>query len=105
MALSYLRRVSRLVLVGAQTPANELVLGLREEVRALEDPILPQFVREFQGAPSTIRCRTSSLRRRSQGASRSRPAPVAAVWRGAVPSIDQDYVVELREINVPTLIL
>src|ERR687897_3675381 len=40
VVLSYPRRVSRLVLVGAQTPAkeaNEIVLGLQEEVRALED--------------------------------------------------------------------
>src|SRR5918993_3528749 len=34
VALSYPHRVSRLVLVGAQTPANEMILGLREEVRA-----------------------------------------------------------------------
>jgi non-heme chloroperoxidase len=47
-ALSYPRRVSRLVLVGAQTPVNEAVLGLQEEVRALEDPVPPEFVRAFQ---------------------------------------------------------
>src|ERR671915_1561026 len=33
-ALTYQRRVSRLVLVGAQTPANENTAGLVEEVRA-----------------------------------------------------------------------
>ena len=51
VALSYPRRLSRLVLVGAQTPANEAneaVLGLQEEVRALEDPVPPEFVRAFQ---------------------------------------------------------
>jgi non-heme chloroperoxidase len=47
-ALSYPRRVSRLVMIGAQTPANEDVMGLVEEVRALEDPVPPEFVREFQ---------------------------------------------------------
>src|SRR3712207_3877020 len=46
--LSYPRRVGRLVLIGAQTPANEAVLGLVEEVRALEDPVPTEFVREFQ---------------------------------------------------------
>src|SRR5918994_988858 len=46
--LSYPRRVGRLVLIGAQTPANEAVSGLREEVQALEDPVPPEFVREFQ---------------------------------------------------------
>jgi non-heme chloroperoxidase len=51
VALSYPHRVGRLVLVGAQTPANEAneaVMGLREEVRALEDPVPPEFVRAFQ---------------------------------------------------------
>src|SRR5919112_4791647 len=48
VALSYPRRVSRLVLVGPQTPANEAISGLREEVQALEDPVPPEFVREFQ---------------------------------------------------------
>src|SRR3712207_6783849 len=45
--LSYPHRVSRLVLIGAQTPANEAVLGLVEEVRVLEDPVPTEFVREF----------------------------------------------------------
>jgi|SRR5829696_5237482 len=48
MALSYPRRVGHLVLIGAQTPANEAVMGLVEEVRALEDPVPPEFVRVFQ---------------------------------------------------------
>ena len=48
VALSYPRRVSRLGMLGAQTPANEAILGLVEEVRALEDPVPPEFVREFQ---------------------------------------------------------
>src|SRR3712207_8820535 len=47
-ALSYPHRVRRLVLVAAQTPANEAVMGLVEEVRALEDPVPPEFVRGFQ---------------------------------------------------------
>ena len=48
MALSYPRRVSRLVMIGAQSPANEAVMGLVEEIRALEDPVPPEFVRGFQ---------------------------------------------------------
>src|SRR5687767_13476580 len=47
-ALSYPRRVGRLVLIGAQTPANEAVMGLVNEVRALGDPVSPEFVRGFQ---------------------------------------------------------
>ena len=104
-ALSYPRRVGRLVLIGAQTPANEAVMGLVEEVRALEDPVPPEFVREFQ--ESTI----------------YQPVPQefieavileslklpARVWRDyleqAVLSIDHDYVLELCEIEAPTLML
>src|ERR671920_422584 len=51
VVMSYPRRVSRLVLVDAQIPANEAneaVMGLQEEVRALEDPVPPEFVRAFQ---------------------------------------------------------
>ena len=108
VVLSYPRRVSRLVLVGAQTPANEaneVVLGLQEEVRALEDPVPPEFVRAFQEGTihqpvpqeflDTVVSESSKL-----------PARVwRDYWEGAVLSIDQDYVLPLREIDVPTLML
>ena len=108
VALSYPPRVSRLVLVGAQTPANEaneVVLGLQEEVRALEDPVPPEFVRAFQEGTihqpvpqeflDTVVSESSKL-----------PARVwRDYWEGAVLSIDQDYVLPLREIDVPTLML
>ena len=105
VALSYTHRISRLVLIGAQTPANEAISGLMEEVRALEDPVPPEFVRGFQ--QSTVHQPVP------QGfldtvVSESLKLP-ARVWRdyleGAVLSIDHDYVLELREIEVPTLIL
>jgi len=48
VALSYPGRVSSLAMLGAQMPANEAVLGLREELRTLEDPVPEEFVREFQ---------------------------------------------------------
>ena len=50
VALSYPRRVSRLILIAPQTPVhkNEALSGFREEVRTLEDPVPPEFVREFQ---------------------------------------------------------
>jgi non-heme chloroperoxidase len=105
VALSYPRRVSRLVLTGAQTPANEVILGLREEVRALEDPVPPEFVREFQESTIYHPVPEEFL---DTVVSESLKLP-ARVWRdymeGAVLSIDHDYVVELREIEVPTLIL
>jgi non-heme chloroperoxidase len=105
MALSYPRRVGRLVLIGAQTPANGAVSGLREEVQALEDPVPPEFVREFQ--ESTI-YQPVSQEFLDTVVSESLKLP-AQVWRDymeqAVLSIDHDYVLLLREIDVPTLIL
>jgi non-heme chloroperoxidase len=108
VVLSYPRRVSRLVLVGAQTPANEaneVVLGLQEEVRALEDPVPPEFVRAFQEGTIHQPVPQEFL---DTVVSESLKLP-ARVWRdyleGAVLSIDQDYVLPLREIDVPTLIL
>ena len=108
VALSYPPRVSRLVLVGAQTPANEaneVVLGLQEEVRALEDPVPPEFVRAFQEGTIHQPVPQEFL---DTVVSESLKLP-ARVWRdyleGAVLSIDRDYVVELRELDVPTLML
>jgi non-heme chloroperoxidase len=105
VALSYPRRVGRLVLIGAQTPANEAVSGLREEVQALEDPVPPEFVREFQ--ESTI-YQPVPQKFLDTVVSESLKLP-AQVWRDymeqAVLSIDHDYVLLLREIDVPTLIL
>jgi non-heme chloroperoxidase len=104
-ALTNPRRVSRLVLVGAQTPANEAVMGLVEEVRALEDPVPSEFVGAFQ--ESTIH-QPVPQEFLDTVVSESLKLP-ARVWRDyleqAVLSIDRDYVLELREIDVPTLIL
>jgi non-heme chloroperoxidase len=105
VALSYPRRVSRLVLVGAQTLANEAIMGLREEVRALEDPVPPEFVREFQESTIYQPVPQEFL---DTVVSESLKLP-ARVWRDymeqAALSIDHDYVLPLREIEVPTLIL
>jgi non-heme chloroperoxidase len=105
LALSYPRRVSRLVLIGAQTPANEAISGLREEVQALDDPVPPEFVREFQESTIYHLVPQEFL---DTAISESLKLP-ARVWRDymeeAALSIDHDYVVELSEINVPTLIL
>jgi non-heme chloroperoxidase len=105
VALSYPRRVNRLVLVGAHTPANEAIMGLREEVRALADPVPPEFVREFQESTIYQPVPPEFL---DTVVSESLKLP-ARVWRDymeqAALSIDHDYVLELREIDVPTLIL
>src|SRR5918998_5031152 len=49
VALDYSHRVSRLVLIGSPTTLvnNEAVRELGKEMLALEDPISPEFVREF----------------------------------------------------------
>ena len=50
VALDYPHRVSRLVLISSAVTLrdNEAVMGLVEEMLALEDPISPEFVREWQ---------------------------------------------------------
>jgi non-heme chloroperoxidase len=105
VALSYPHRASRLVLIGAQAPVNEAILGLVEEVRALEDPVPPEFVRGFQQSTVHQPVPQEFL---DTVVSESLKLP-ARVWRDyleqAVLSIDHDYVLELPEIEVPTLIL
>jgi non-heme chloroperoxidase len=105
VALSYPRRVSRLVLIAPQTPANEVLSGLLEEVRALEDPVPPGFVREFQESTIYHPVPQEFL---DTAISESLKLP-ARVWRDyleqAVLSIEHDYVIELREIKALTLIL
>jgi non-heme chloroperoxidase len=105
VVLSYPRRVSRLVMIAPQTPAHEVLSGFLEEVRALEDPVPPEFVREFQESTIYHPVPQEFL---DTAISESLKLP-AHVWRdyleGAVLSIDHDYVIELREINVPALIL
>jgi non-heme chloroperoxidase len=105
VALDYPHRLSRLVLIGAQTPANGAVAGLREEVEVLKDPVPPEFVREFQ--ESTV-YRPVPQEFLDTVVSESLKLP-ARVWRDymeqAVLSIDHDYVLPLREIDVPTLIM
>ncbi len=100
VVLDYPHRVSRLVLIGSPTTlvTNETVMEAREDMLALEDPISPEFVREF--AESTIhhpvpeefleRVVSESLKVRpasgattTKGCSRSmtRPASVRSVHR------------------------
>jgi non-heme chloroperoxidase len=104
-ALGYPHRVGRLVLIGAQTPANQAVTGLVEEVRALEDPVPPEFVRGFQESTIYQPVPQEFL---DTVVSESLKLP-ARVWRDyldqAVLSIHHDYVLELREIKAPTLML
>jgi len=109
VALNYPRRVSRLVLIGAATIAataganNEAMLGLAEEVRALEDPVSPEFAREFQ--ESTIH-HPIPEKFLSTAVSESLKLP-ARVWRDYMEGgvLAGGHVARLREINAPTLLL
>jgi len=105
VALDYPHRVSRLVLVGAPTTLlnNEAVMEAVERMRALEDPISPQFVREFQ--ESTIH-HPVSVEFLQRVISETLKVP-ARVWRGYMEGVllTVDDTARLGEIESPTLIL
>ncbi len=104
MTLSYPRRVSRLVMISAQS-VNEVVLELAEAVRTLEDPVPPEFVQEFQESTIYVPVPREFL---ETVVSESFKLP-ARVWRdvmeGTALSVGPDHEAQLREINVPTLII
>jgi non-heme chloroperoxidase len=105
VALSYPHRVSRLVLIGSGVTLldNESVMGLGEEMLALEDPISPEFVREFQESMAYHPVPEEFL---AAVVSDSLKLP-ARVWRdyweGVV--LAPDHAARLGEIDAPTLIL
>ncbi len=105
VALSYPHRVSRLVLIGSAIMGarNEVMLELGEAVRALEDPVPVEFVREFQ--ESTI-YRPIPEEFLDKAVSESLKLP-ARVWRDYMEGVilTPDHEAQLREINVPTLIM
>jgi non-heme chloroperoxidase len=105
VALSYPHRVSRLVLIGSAIMGarNEVMLELGEAVRALEDPVPVEFVREFQ--ESTI-YRPIPQEFLDKAVSESLKLP-ARVWRDYMEGVilTPDHEAQLREINVPTLII
>jgi pimeloyl-ACP methyl ester carboxylesterase len=105
VALEYPHRVSRLVLVGSPTTLvnNEAARGFGKEILALEDPISPEFVREFVLGTIHHPVPEEFLER---AVSESFKVP-ARVWRdyyeGVVLTVDD--TVRLGEIGAPTLIL
>jgi pimeloyl-ACP methyl ester carboxylesterase len=90
VTLSYPRRVSRLVLIASQTPAheNEALSGLLEEVRALEDPVPPEFVR---GVPGEHHPPSAAARVPRYGGLREpqTPGPGVALLPGAGGALDR----------------
>jgi len=106
VALDYPHRVSRLVLIGSPTTLvnNEAVRELGEEMLAgLEDPISPEFVREFVSGTIHHPVPEEFLER---VVSESLKVP-ARVWRdyyeGVVLTVDD--TARFGEIGAPTLIL
>ena len=105
VALSYPHRVSRLVLIGAPISLlhNEALIELGEEMLALEDPIPPEFVREF--VESTIYHPVPE--EFVAGAVLECLKVPARVWRdywkGVLLAVDD--TARLGEIKAPTLIL
>lgn len=104
VALDYPHRVSRLVLIGSPTTlvTNEMVMEAGEYMLALEDPISPEFVREF--AESTIHHPVPEefLER---VVSESLKVP-ARVWRDYYEGVLKiDDTARLGELGAPTLIL
>jgi non-heme chloroperoxidase len=106
VALDFPHRVSRLVLIGSPTTlvSNEAVMKAGEEMlAALEDPVSPEFVREFVLGTIHDPVPEEYLER---AVSQSLKVPTR-VWRdyyeGVVLTVDD--TARLHEIDVPTLIL
>jgi non-heme chloroperoxidase len=105
VALSYPRCVSRLVLIGSPTTLlnNEAVIEKGQEILVLNDPVPPEFVREFHLSVIHHPVPEEFL---STALSESMRVP-AHVWRdyyeGVVLTVDD--TARLGEISVPTLIL
>jgi pimeloyl-ACP methyl ester carboxylesterase len=106
VALAYPQRVSRLILIGSPTTLvnNETVMEAGKEMLAgLEDPIPPEFVREFQESTIHHPVPEDFL---STVISQSLKVPARAwrdYWEGVVLTLDDTP--RLGEIDVPTLIL
>jgi non-heme chloroperoxidase len=105
VALDYPHRVSRFVLIGSATTLlnNEGLRELGKEMLALEDPVPPEFVREFQ--ESTIYYPVpEEFFETVVSESLKLPARVwRDYWEGVV--LTTDLAARLDEIDVPTLIL
>jgi pimeloyl-ACP methyl ester carboxylesterase len=105
VALDYPHRVSRLVLMGSPTTLlnNEAVMEAGEQMRALEDPISPQFIRAFHMSTIHHPVPEEFL---STALSETLKVP-ARVWRGYMEGVvlTVDDTARLGEIDAPTLIL
>lgn len=105
VALSYPQRVSRLVLIGSPTTLanNEGVIEAGEKMLALEDPIPPEFVREFHASLIHHPVPQEFLK---TALAEALKVP-ARVWRDYLEGVllTVDDTARLGEIDAPTLIL
>ena len=105
VALDYPQRVSRLVLMGSPTTLvnNEAVMEAGEQMRTLQDPISPEFIREFHSSTIYHPVPEEFL---SMALSETLKVP-AHVWRGYMEGVvlTVDDTARLGEIDAPTLIL
>ena len=105
VAIDYPHRVGHLVLIGSPTTLvdNEAVVQFGKEIIALEDPVPPEFVREFVSGVIHSLVPEEFL---EMAVSESLKVP-ARVWRdyyeGVVLAVDD--TARLGEIGAPTLIL
>jgi len=103
VAVRYPHRVSRLVLMGTAAEGSAFgdISELEDAVRTLEDPVPPEFVREFQ--QSTI-IEPVSEEFFETVISESLKLP-ARVWRDYFEGVVLAEAASLGEIKAPTLIL
>jgi non-heme chloroperoxidase len=105
VTLDYPHRISRLVLISSAATLldNEAVMALGEEMLALEDPISPEFVREWQEV-NVYRTVPDEFFEKMISESLKIPARVwRDYWEGVV--LAPDHASRLHEIEAPTLII
>jgi non-heme chloroperoxidase len=104
VAAEYPERVAKLVLVGsAPTSAgNPVVLGLKDAVDSLGEPIDPAFVRDFQASTFYGPIPASFL---DTAVSESLRVPLG-VWRQALDGLlAEDHAAALPRVTAPTLVV
>jgi pimeloyl-ACP methyl ester carboxylesterase len=103
VAIDFPDRVKKLVLIGsvADVTTNEVVLGLKEYVDTLEDPIDPAFVLDFQASTLYNPIPEAFL---ETVVNESLKVP-ARVWQAALAGMVVDHTAELQFITAPTLLI
>jgi non-heme chloroperoxidase len=103
VALDAPERVVRLILVGSATNMrSENVVQLQQAVNTLDDPVPPEFAREFQVSTIYHPVPDDFLNR---VVAESLKLP-AHVWRAALAGqLAADYTAQIHRIQLPTLVL